>query len=337
VTKRKRLAVCGRIVRGTHAEAHRIEGPEGPRGAVRGLAVCGSIWACPVCSAHIRQVRAVELQEAATIWQARGGGLLMATLTLRHHRGQGLALTLDAAAKAWARLVTGAPWKRALAAYGIAGFVRSVEITWGWANGWHPHLHVLLFCEAPLTPGQQAALDAWLFDRWVSKVTAQGLAEPDREHGVVLQEAGVGAGLYVAKVQERSVALEMTRGDLKRGRSDRFLPFDLLASAGTGEALAVHLWHEYEKVTAGRKALTWSNGLRQLLDLGQQREDEEIAADDQTTDDSLLMLIPAADWRCVALAGLDYAIIEACEVFGGREEAIRAVQAVIDLATLRGS
>ncbi len=157
---------------------------------------------------------------------------------------------------------------------------------------------------------------------------------PDREHGVVLQEAGVGAGLYVAKVQERSVALEMTRGDLKRGRGDRFLPFDLLASAGTGEALAVQLWHEYEDVTAGRKALQWSTGLRLRLGLGQERDDEEIAADDATTEDSLLLLIPREEWRWVAHAGLDLAVIEALEVAGGREAAVRAVQGVIDQAAL---
>ena len=53
----------------------------------RGLATCGSIWACPVCSAKIRNARALEIAEAAGNWHRAGNTVLMVTFTVPHDIG----------------------------------------------------------------------------------------------------------------------------------------------------------------------------------------------------------------------------------------------------------
>jgi hypothetical protein len=56
----------------------------------------------------------------------------------------------------------------------------------------------------------------------------------------------------------------MPRADMKTGRQGHRVPFEILEAAGTGEKAELELWHEYEKATHRRKAITWSPALRKL-------------------------------------------------------------------------
>jgi hypothetical protein len=328
VTSLRRVAACGRATRDGAVQIVRRQESDGHRAAATGLVACGSIHACPVCSAHIRAVRSTDIEEAARRHLAGGGGLLFLTLTLRHHRGEALAGLLDGLMKAWTAAIRGMPWKRKRDAYGIVGFIRSLELTWGEANGWHPHLHLLVFTAAPLSPDALADLDGWLTSRWREQVVRRGLSAPDGEHGLVLEAVTNAEGVtrYVAKVQdERALSLEMSRGDLKSGRGGRLMPFELLAAAGDGEAWAVPLWREYEAATKGRRCIGWSRGLRDQLGLGDELEDEDVVLEDTTEQDELVATIVARDWHAVCRQGLDAAVLDAAEE-GGTEGVERVVR-----------
>lgn len=316
VSAERSLRACGRATRDGRVEIHRLTHEACPRATAKGLVSCGSVWSCPVCSAHIRQARAEDIAEAARRWDADGGGFLFLTLTLRHHRGEDLGTLLDGIGRAWQATVRGNPWKRKRDRLGIVGVIKSTEVTWGAANGWHPHLHLLLLTRRPLTADELADLDSWLYDRWAAAVTRQGLGRPDREHGSRLElvATGEGVGQYVAKLQdERSLSLEMARGDLKHGRTDRLLPFDVLACAADGESWAVALWREYEAAVKGRHAIQWSRGLRDLLGMGEEASDSDIVAEDLTSEETLLGVLDGDDWRSVCRAGLDAALLDAAE------------------------
>ena len=298
---------------------HRIEEPEGARATVVGLMACGSIWTCPVCAAHIRYVRSVEIAEACVRQLDAGGGLLFLTLTLRHHKGDDLGVLLDGLLKACRSTTQGAPWQRKVKRYGINGRIRSTEVTYGGTNGWHPHAHLLLFTDAPLTLDEVRELDDWLSQRWAMAVARQGLEQPTLERGCVLElvQGGDRIGQYVAKVQEAaSVPMEIARGDLKSGRRGGLMPFELLDMAGAGESLALSLWWTYERVTKNRRCIEWSRGLRDRLGIGGEVDDAEIVTEDTTTEDSLLCVLPSKDWRAVAAAGLDVRLLEAAEDTG---------------------
>lgn len=326
-----RLAACGRVCVGLGADVgvHRVEGEDGPRGAVTGLASCGSVWCCPVCAAHIRQARAEDVQAGAERHQDGGGGLGMVTLTIRHGAAEGLAGTLNGVLDAWRRTIMGAPWKRLRARFGVVGYIRSIEITWGQANGWHPHVHVLLATKAPLTGAERVELEHALWLRWRTMVLRAGLGEPDREHGVRLDVGGSALAGYIVKVQERGLALEMTRGDLKVSRGERWQPFDIALLAGDGVKDAVTLWHEYERATKGRRAIHWSRGLRDLWGLDDEVEDQELVEEHETSPETQLVSVTATDWRAVVEMGADYTIREAAAHPDGREAALDAVLTVL--------
>src|SRR6478672_9784355 len=55
-----------------------------------GLTTCGSIWACPVCSANIRNTRATEISEATAAWDRAGNSVYMITFTAPHDMGMKL-------------------------------------------------------------------------------------------------------------------------------------------------------------------------------------------------------------------------------------------------------
>ena len=59
-----------------------------------GVATCGSTWSCPCCAAKIAEHRRTDLHDLMLAHKARGGGFGMLTLTMRHHKGQSLALPL---------------------------------------------------------------------------------------------------------------------------------------------------------------------------------------------------------------------------------------------------
>lgn len=304
------------------------------RATTRGLIVCGSVWLCPVCSAHIRFVRSLEIAEACRRHLEAGGGLLFWTATLRHHGGEALAPLLDGLLSAHGGVIRGAPWKRQAERYGILGRIRSTEVTWGQVNGWHPHLHAVWFTERPLTVAENDQLGAWLSERWQAMVARRGLQLPDLEHGSKLElvARGDAVGAYVAKVQEAaSVPLEVARGDLKQGRPGRMVPFELLARAADGEASWLRRWWEYEAATKGRKCIAWSNGLRERLGIDPEREDEDLVADDATDEDSLIAVLHADEWAAVCRAGMDATLLEAAEddglngVLATVAEAIRRV------------
>lgn len=332
VSGMQRVAACGRVPAGMVDQlgVHRVEGADGARGAITGLAVCGSVWACPVCSAHIRHERAADLQRGAERHQGDGGGLAMLTLTFAHEAGDALADSLDGMLKAWRRVVTGAPWKRIWAEYGVVGTVRAVEVTYGVEHGWHPHLHVLLVTDEPLTGEERATLEHRLWQRWARMCERHGLGAPSRERGARLEVCwSDAAAAYVVKLQEGAMALETLRGDLKTSKGDRWQVFDVAGAAGDGEAWAVERWHEYERATKGRRCIQWSKGLRDLWGLDDEREDQEIVEDQETSAETLLVSVEQSTWRAVCTMGWDYMLREAAAHPDGREAAIEAVETVL--------
>lgn len=354
VTQSRTLGSCGRGTRRDAAiEVHAVDdGQGGKRGTVKGLQACASVWGCPVCAAHIRQARAVDIEDAATRWMADGGQVLFLTLTVRHGRETPLAWSLDVLLNAWRATTRGAPWKRKRDAVGLVGQVRATEVTWGQANGWHPHLHLLLFLDRPLSEDGVADLTGWLESRWARMVRKRSpRCTPSKRRGVTLKivsEGSASMGEYLAKVQDRfgtdrNIGLEMARGDLKSSgpaRRNRWLPFELLEAAADGEAWALRAWWEYEAATKRRRAIEWSRcgksctcgggSFRAHVLDGDEVADEELVTEDTTTEDTHVLTLTEAEWRAVCAARADIDVVEAAP--HGPE----AVRRVVDRAQ-RGS
>lgn len=245
---------------------------------------CSSIWSCPCCAPIIRSERAREISKAVEAHEKAGGELLFATFTIRHNREMALSESLDTAIEAWRRAIQGAPYQRIKDRYGISGYIRSVEITYGQANGWHPHIHAIFFLERYLEDVEIDVLGEWLHGRWSTFAYEKTGLMPDRRTGFDIQRVdkkGRVLSAYISKVSETSkwdIAAELTRGDLKNAheKSDRYKPFDLLNSdCSLVDEQRYCLWVEYADATFNRRAITWSRGLKKRYSVAE-KDDEEV-------------------------------------------------------------
>jgi hypothetical protein len=320
-----RVSSCGRQgvlpggsvrIRATGAGADR-------RAGFSGLASCGSVWACPVCSERILAGRQTELSEGLASWSARGGRVAFVTLTMRHDKGQSLRSLWDALSKAWDNAVKGRAWKAARARYGVAGFIRVVEVTHG-DSGWHVHVHAafLLDGSVPITSADVDDLGCVLFQPWRASLMRSGLRAPLARSGGLdakLWDGSTGVmadyfakGTYAADASR--AALELARGDLKIARSGNRTPFRILADfVEFGVLDDLELWQEWERGSKGRRQMTWSRGLRDLLLAGPELTDQELADAELGTVDDDLVELDAATWKRVRDSGVAAALLDLAE------------------------
>lgn len=298
-----RVATCHRWSHGPGPALWRS--PEGTNAEYADVHTCGSVWHCPICAAKITSSRREELNAAIAAWRDRGGEVYLCTRTFSHDKhGRELSRAADDAgngagllqlmSKALSR-AKGTRRARELAERaGVVGAIRSLEVTHGEINGWHPHTHELLFGR----PGARGALLSHRVE-WIRRLIKLGLAGMRagmtraeraeqlrylRRHAYTVQ-LGDKAADYVAKFgMEPSTdgggrwgpASELTRGHVKVGqRLTGRTPFTLLRQYIEGDKRAGHLFREFAIAFQGRAQLYWSPGLRAaLVELCQRTSDE---------------------------------------------------------------
>jgi len=248
----------------------------------------------------------------------RGGGVEFVTLTVPHGERDQLRATFDMVADGWrVGILGGRRFRDDRKAWGIEAWCRTIEVTLG-RNGWHPHIHALLFTDRPWTPRERALRGGRLYVRWAAWVQRETGRVCSRD-AFVITGGALGAGRYVTKVQESAawgLGMEFTRGDLKTGRVKSVTPFELIAPAADGEAWAMHRWWEWEEATRGRFCMTWSRGARAVLGLdGEEATDQELAEAEVGGED--VLTIPGEVWaRVAATFGAESSLLTALEQGG---------------------
>lgn len=254
-----------------------------------GLASCGSVWACPTCNARIQGVRRLEvgiLLQAAL----ETGSAAFGTMTLRHFQGQDWDLTWRGLSKCWDAVSVDKSVRNLRKELGWLGFVRAAECTLG-AHGLHPHLHLVHFFAGEVSEADIARLHAAEFRAWKAKAERIGLEAPlevaQDMHLVTGENSAIAASLgdYFTKAtfggkRSEAVAWEMTSTQTKTQTraKESITPWELLSRIMQGDADALDDWHRWEKVSKGKRAISYSRGLRQRFGLLVEATDEEIAA-----------------------------------------------------------
>lgn len=267
-----------------------------------GLEVCASVWLCPLCASKISERRCAELQQALANSKAAGFWPQLLTLTFPHKSFDvlgGPSGILSRMLHAFThKMLTGRSGVDLRLSVPYAGIIRALEVTHG-QNGWHPHLHVLVFsrCRSPLTY-QESVWRA----HWSRACLRANLPLPSETHGCRL-ENGDAVAQYLSKW---GLSQELTKAHLKRGREKGASPWDLLAIAA-GEvwpeqpqidpATAGRLWLTYADAFKGRRQLVWSRGLKDLLDVDP-ATDDELANEDLDTAAALYQ-ISDAEWSWI--------------------------------------
>jgi hypothetical protein len=215
----------------------------------------------------------------------------MLTQTVPHYAFQALSLVLGGFGKARKLMRHRKPWKRLAKRIGLIGTIRALEVTYG-ENGWHVHVHELLFLE----PGFEVFLtgiEGEILKMWQDACESAGLDRPNMR-GIQLQD-----GTYAARYAGKwGVEDELTKAHLKRGRDGNIGPWDMLRMAGAGGTAIAPLFREYAEAFRGKRQLVWSEGLRDLLGLGVQVSDEELA--NQIEEEAVLLgTLKEYQWRIV--------------------------------------
>ena len=309
-------ARCGRVPISATVEVWK--GPEGA--SFRCLERCHSVWVCPTCAPAIRSGRARELGSALGRWLGAGGGVVMLTLTLPHDQGDRLGALFDGVASSWKAVLQDKLVRRVRARLEVVGFVRSMEVTHG-ENGWHPHLHVLIVTERPLERSERKALHDEAARAWCSAVVRRGWRPPSPHWGVHLVTArDGGAGEYVSKMAD-----ELLRLDAKSGRRRGLTPWQILGRAADGDLSMTRLWREYESVTFGRRAVTWSRGLRGRLGVDETSDQELV---DPELDDSAVCVarLSSEIWHVVLRHPQGQALVLEAAEDGGADAVSEAVR-----------
>ena len=215
------------------------------------LVVCGNVFTCPVCAAKIQERRRLEI---AKLFDAAYGGVfgakkkvVMVTFTFSHSREDKLFDLMEAQNKALKVLRKTDSWKEMKSRFGFAGFVRSLEVTYG-INGWHPHTHEALVVD-PDTDVEE--LRELLVKQWLRICTRFGLAGDKTDDFIkrsVCITDNCHASSYLAKQDssrnwgiDRELAKSMTKQGKKSGRH----PFSFLKDYVEGDKKAAALYLEY--------------------------------------------------------------------------------------------
>jgi hypothetical protein len=296
-----------------------------------GLVQCGSVWCCPVCSLAVQTQRAHELAAGIRTHHAAGGGAVFLTLTARHGARDTLSHLRTAVQRGYSRLWAGRAGQAIRSRFGVVGNVRALEVTHG-ANGWHPHVHALVFTAVPLSPDELTALQAAVFSLWSTSLERSGYGKPlavNCPAELVRPDADAMAS-YLVKLTSVATAHELaTAGHKSAGGSSR-TPWAILADAAAGDRESLVLWTRWEAGMKGARQLVWSRGLKAALGLVE-RTDEELA-EDVPEDATLVLTIPPLTWWAVRrVQGLDARILTAAEAGGAV-----AVRELLALHGIRG-
>ena len=218
-----------------------LRGTEHCTAFFRGLVACGSVWACPVCSAKVQERRREEIAKAFEWAYANGLQPVMITLTAPHKRCDKLENLMLQQRAALKMLRKGRGWDKFMRQIGYQGLIRALETTHG-RSGFHPHVHEIWFVSSEI---EAENLLAAILKKWTSACIRAGLLDPlnSRQMKAFARHAVDVRGWcstsdYLAKADDAKhwgADREMAKGSTKKGRAKGLHPFGLLANAAAGD------------------------------------------------------------------------------------------------------
>jgi hypothetical protein len=271
-----------------------------------GIAMCGSVWACPVCASKVAETRCIELNAAMQRHQEKGGINLLITLTFPHKRFDNLSGLLKKQAYALRLFRSSRAWKRIKEENDLIGFVRALEVTHG-VNGWHPHTHEIWFVTRNIDIQR---LETQLFQRWRSCCIKAGLGIPTREHGVTVKN-GQHSQNYVTKW---GADREITYSHIKEGKRDARTPWDLLNDYSEGDEQAGILFKEFYYAFKGKRQLFWSKNLKSRFNIDD--IDDLTLAERPPRKSEKVYTVSYSDWYVIVKLDLQVDVLESAELYG---------------------
>lgn len=245
----RRVADCGRRAISAQPAVVVEEYEHFRRAWWLGVLKCGRQHACPVCAAKRAAERADELDR---MMQADPEGRWqMLTLTLRHRAGEPLRELLKLLYKALRRVRTTRITREIFDAR-VTASVRALEVTYG-ANGFHPHVHLLLRT-SEWTAEERAALAS----EWSQALPGRVLDDVGVVWSTPIEGWHKQRALYVAKLGAE------VAGVAKKCKHGNMSVWQLAEAALKSEPLQCR-WREYQEAMRGRRLLEFDERAKALV------------------------------------------------------------------------
>ncbi len=259
-----------------------VRGAKSQKIFFNGLMKCGSVWRCPVCGFKIMKHRQNEIYFMSSEWlRNEGHQISFITLTIRHRSTFKLTESLDILLGEFRKLQKTKAYKAIENEHNIMGFVKTLEITYGDSNGWHPHLHLLVFHKSE----NSDLLHKNFIQNWCKRKKVDALQRNQRAK-IVFNNQGITE--YVTKWD---MTKEMTQSNLKNVDCERYTPFSMLrklshddfednAQGGYLKGVLHFRYIEYCQATKGRHFITVSKKMKAFF--------KDVAGEDLKTDEQIL-------------------------------------------------
>lgn len=255
-----------------------------------GMGSCGDVHSCPVCREKVGLTRANEIHQILAHNRGLGGIALLVTLTVRHTSDTSLKTLVDGLATAKRTFSSSHAVKTIRAILQYKNIISGRDLTYGHANGWHPHYHdIWLIGADPFQPDYVKTLpekslkflaknkqlcnsnksinleelQIFLATLWAKCCVKAGLSEPSITRGLDIQyrngDGSCAVGSYIAKW-----AFELSCSHKKQSKStDSMTAFDILRALRDSWSLKnSKLWAEYADAYFGKALIYFGRGLK---------------------------------------------------------------------------
>lgn len=292
--------------------------PDHARAFYSGLAVCGSVWDCPICSARILEKRRQEIAIAVNWAYDNGFKVVMVTFTTPHYSFQTCEDLLGKFSKALNNLKSGKAWDKYKKSVGWQGSIRGLETLYG-VNGWHNHTHELWIVSKNLDTKD---LKTKVLDRWYKACDKLGLIPEGKKKAFMSHSVDVidnaSASDYLAKHDDKKnlswgVDKELTK-PLSKASKESYHPFQLAYLNSIGFRAFGDLFAEYSKAFKGKSSVFWSRGLKEKIGL-LEKDDEELAKQETEKAADIISLEHFA-WAIVKNYKARFLMLDKTEVLG---------------------
>ena len=298
---------------GGDVEVWRDGGKKG-RALFHNVIKCADFWRCPLCSHRITMGRRREIADVYNQVAGRGQGVAyLVTFTVPHQRTDRLDDLLRQmlyardrlADGAWGKSLTRPAGKTAKTAYRLGdifvGRMRTLEISWSSANGWHPHLHEMWVFEREIPADRRGLFDR-LPDAWADCCEDWWLRRPG-VNGVDVRRMYSNAE-YLAKFGGEGRGwgpeYELAAG---HGKTKTVGPWTLVENSMYGDEISRQAFLEYAfalKTVSPSSVHIGGRLAYAIKQLGLTASDDEQLASRLGTDAELLATLSRNEFRMIA-------------------------------------
>ena len=264
-----------------------------------GLSHCTNAWSCPVDSFKILSARCKEIDEILdVIYEQKHLQAVMVTFTAPHTRDTKFRKFISGFKVAMRNFKAGRGFQRLKAELGLKYTITGFESTHG-RNGLHFHSHQIWIVEDVEKFTEELETECKL--RWLESCRKSGIevtAENEKaflERGFVLSRDEKGepvkihSGKYLCGFGGGRELSSMSSKVAKNGNRTMW---ELLDS---DDARDNKIFLEYVLATAGKGRIILSKGLRQFVNMEQEKTDEDIV-NEEIPESELVAMIEEEDW-----------------------------------------